>query len=281
MPVLVRWRGDPWQEYEDLRQQGRASSVKIALGTRILTQSIRLCNRAVPVSRSLADSIRAHTRCRPQKVVPIPIPVDLARFTPVADRQAIKRQLGYEFKHIISLAMIFQYVQKVAGLERFLPALRAVVEHRQDTAVVIAGGGRLLQPFRQRHAALLDHPRIILPGHVDGVHRLIQASDIFCHFSYFDACPNVILEAWACATPVVVNDYPALVEHLEDGVTGHILTEDASIEECLSTFERLLSEPERRHEIGQQARQLAEQRFSYEAIGERLRTVVEQAQAQA
>ncbi len=280
-PVLVRWRGDPWQEYDDLRRQGRANPLKVAWGRWVLGRSIHLSDVAVPVSRSLADSIHEHTGCGQQKLAPVPIAIDTELFRPVADRQALKRELGYPYRHVISLAMIFQYVQKIAGLDRFLPVLRAVVDAHDDVAVVIAGGGRLTDDFQHRNRELLDHPRIIMPGWVDDMHRLQQCTDIFCHFSYFDACPNVIVEAWSCGTPVVVNDYPALVENLEDGVTGYSLSDDASVEECLPAFERLLTDPEHRREMGERARQVAEEQFSYQAIGHRLLEVIRESLSNA
>jgi len=269
-PVLVRWRGDPWQEYDDLRAQSLTNALKIAIGHASLQICIEMSDVIVPVSRSLADSIAQHTGCPQHKLAPIPIAIDVERFSPVQDREALKAELGYQGQRVISLALIFQYLQKNAGLERFLPALRAVVDAHDDVTVVIAGSGRLHADFERRHHALLDHPRMVLPGWIDDLQPLLQGSDIFCHFSYFDACPNVICEAWACGTPVIVNDYAPLLENLTDGDTGHVLAEGASTDECVAVFERLLLDAEHWHEMSAQGRRWAQERFSYPVIGRRL-----------
>ena len=274
-PVLVRWRGDPWQEYDDLRAQGRTNVLKTAAGHASLQVSVEMSDLLVPVSRSLADSIAQHTGCSEHKLAPIPIGIDVERFHPASDCEALKAELGYPGQRIISLALIFQYIQKIAGLEHFLPALRTVVEAHDDLTVVIAGDGRLRAQFERRHLELLDHPRIVLPGWVKDLQPLLQASDIVCHFSYFDACPNVIFEAWACGTPVVVNDYAPLLEHLTAGETGHVLAEEASVDECVAVFERLLGDEQHRREMGARGRRVAQERFSYAAIGRRLLEVIE------
>ncbi len=269
-PVLVRWRGDPWQEYDDLRAQGLTNPLKMAMGHASLQVSVEMADMIVPVSRSLAESIAQHTGCPEHKLAPIPIGIDIERFRPVADREALKAELGYPGQRVVSLALIFQYLQKNAGLERFLPALRALVDARDDVTVVIAGSGRLQEDFERRHRRLLDHPRMVRPGWIEDLQPLLQASDIFCHFSYFDACPNVIFEAWACGTPVIVNDYAPLLENLTDGDTGHVFAEDASVDECVAIFERLLLDGDHWRAVSDHGRRLAQERFSYQAIGRRL-----------
>ncbi len=273
-PTVVRFRGNPWQEYEDLRSQGAVSERAARLGELCAEWSVRLADAVVPVSSVLGDAIHREANCPREKISSVPVPLDVERFSPVADRQALRREMGWDYEHIVSLALLFKYVQKVAGVERFLPVLHALVEQREDTAVVLAGDGQIRADFEARHRELLDHPRIIMPGWVDRIERLYQASDVFCHFSYFDANPNVIFEAWGCEVPVIVNDYPPLLEHMRDGETGFVLGNDADPAECLPIFERLLSDADYRDAMGRRAREHAIREYSFESIGHKLLALI-------
>jgi glycosyltransferase involved in cell wall biosynthesis len=269
VPSVMRWRGDFWQEHEDLRRQGQISALRIAAGALLLRELAAISDLILPVSNSLGRSVIEHTGCHPGKVSAIPIPVDLSRFSPEGERARREETPGGEREHVIGLAVIFRYVQKVDGLERFLPVLRALVEAREDTAVAVAGDGPLRENFVRRNAQLLDHPGIRLVGHVSDMPAFYRGIDALCHFSFFDACPNVLFEAWGSGLPVVVNAYAPLLEHVVNGVNGYVLPE-AVPEDCLPVFERLLDDPRHRRRLGRAGREMVQEKLSLESIGGRL-----------
>jgi glycosyltransferase involved in cell wall biosynthesis len=49
------------------------------------------------------------------------------------------------------------------------------------------------------------------------------AADVMVSVSSRDSLPNCMLEAMACAVPVVMGDIPAIREWVEDGVTGFLV----------------------------------------------------------
>ena len=117
---------------------------------------------------------------------------------------------------------------------------------------------------------MLEHPRLLAPGHINCVERLYQCSDFLAFFSLLDGCPNVPLEAWASGLPVVVNDYAPLTEHLREGETGHCVGNDADPDECLPIFNRLLDDADLRQAMGRRARAIVVEEFAPEVIGARL-----------
>jgi colanic acid/amylovoran biosynthesis glycosyltransferase len=85
-----------------------------------------------------------------------------------------------------------------------------------------------------------------LPGHVrllgghsqEGVRQLLQQSDVLLQPSLSEGIPNAVLEAMACALPVVVTDCGGLREAVADGVQGFVCPRRSpeSLAEALRTI---------------------------------------------
>ena len=268
-PFVMRWRGDPWQEYDDPLNSRRAFGLKPVWGKWVLRQIVARSDLLVPVSRSLARSTVAATNCDPAKIVTVPIPVDTERFVP-GDAAEARASLGLDCEHLITLAFQFHYVDKIQGPATFLPALRAFVQAHDDAAVLIAGEGKERERFMAEHAALLDHPRLIMGGHCKEMPLLYQACDAFCHFSFFDACPNVMLEAWSSGRPVVVNDFRPLVDLVEETGAGSVVDSSGDADEIVSVLEGLAYDSQPRERLGEAGRRAAVEKFSFEVVGRRL-----------
>lgn len=275
LPLVLRPQGDSWQEDEDLRLQRRAGRLRSLLDPGLLNLFYRRAQAILPVSKFLGKVILRNTKVNADTITPIPLAVDTSRFAPAARPAHLKDQLGWQAEHIVSLVLNFTYVQKLAGLEAFLPVLRALVEKYADVAVVIAGDGPLRRDFQERKRDVLDHPRILLPGHLANIENLYQCSDVLAHFSFLDACPNVLVEAWASETPVVVNDYEPLLEKLKPGENGYVLSNEADVDAALSIFERLLYDPDHRSELGRRGRRMVVEQLSQASLGRHLREALE------
>lgn len=274
-PFVLRPRGDWWQEHEDLRKRDELGLAGSRWAMDLFEACFRSAAAILPVSEALKQMLLEHIDMAPERMTPVPIPINTNRFQSAADPGAVKRALSYDHEHLVALVTNFRFLKKVAAVERFLPPLRRLVEEREDTAVVIAGDGEVRADFMARNRDLLDHPRLILAGYVDNVEKLYQCSDFVAFFSFLDACPNVPLEAWACETPVLVNDYPPLTEHLREGETGYVVGNGADPEECLPVFNRLLDNPQLRRTMGESGRRVVLESFTPEVIGRRLAEALE------
>lgn len=274
-PLVLRPHSDLWREAQDMRMQGRGGLVRSFFDPGLQNWFYRRAAAILPVSEALREPIARNAGVDPDLITPIRLAVDAERFAPAPDPEAIKRELGFEHEHIVSLVMPFQFLQKVSGLERFLPVLRELVERHPDVAVIIAGDGILRRDFEQRNRELLDHPRLILPGHLDTIERLYQCSDVLAHFSLFDSWARVLYEAWACAKPVVVNDYAPLLQSLRPGENGYVLGNDAHVEEALPIFERLIYDADHRRELGEAGQEMVVRELSEQTLGRLLRAELE------
>ncbi len=271
-PFILRPRGDWFQEADDKAARGQMGAAGTPRAHRLFRRCFESATGIIPVSEALGDILTGRMDLDPERMIAIPPPTDTERFHPVdeVERSRIKTELGYECAHLLPVVTGFQFAQKVAGVEQFLPALRALVDAREDTIVVIAGDGPMHAEFAERNAELLDHPRLLAPGFVKGVERLCRCASFIPFFSLLDACPNVLPEAWASGRAVVVNDYAPLTENLREGETGFVLREPGDIAGCLEIMTHLLDDEPLRESMGEAGRRVAEEQFAPAAIGTRL-----------
>jgi glycosyltransferase involved in cell wall biosynthesis len=70
--------------------------------------------------------------------------------------------------------------------------------------------------IRQMH----EHPQVFVTGYVNDTSAYYTLFDMFAFPSYREGFPNVVLEASACALPVVAYQSTGTVDAVLDGITG-------------------------------------------------------------
>ena len=127
---------------------------------------------------------------------------------------------------------------------------------------ILVGDGLLAAELKHTVARKqLTNVQILGALNAEGVRREYHRADIFLFPSRWEGSPKVILEAAACALPVVAfNDYrPETVVH---GTTGFLVSEQEQMFEYLAD---LITDPERRRTMGLAGRKHAE-RFDWNLI---------------
>jgi glycosyltransferase involved in cell wall biosynthesis len=91
-------------------------------------------------------------------------------------------------------------------------------------------------------------------GHVDDMPALFASSDIFVLPSYYrEGLPKSLIEAAACATPLITTDMPGCRDVVTDGVDGLIVPPRDADALC-TAIARLLDAPELARKLGLAAR---------------------------
>jgi glycosyltransferase involved in cell wall biosynthesis len=150
------------------------------------------------------------------------------------------------------------------GIDLLLPLMhRLCASHA--VRILIAGYG-LDAAINQQIADFLDHhslrQRVEITGplpHQQMVQAL-QRLDIYLNTSYQEGMPNGILEAMACALPVVATDADGIPQLVVDGVTGY-LCRMGDLEALVSRCHSLLKQPALRRRMGRAGRQRVQQHF--------------------
>lgn len=163
------------------------------------------------------------------------------------------------------------------GLDRLIPAM----VHVPGVDLVIAGNDEdgeraALEALAVTHG-LADRVRFVGAVHGDAKWALMQGATVFALASYSENFGIAVLEAMACAVPVVVTP--------EVGLAGAIATAGAGVvvagepDTFGAALGALASDPERCRRLGDAGRVAAEAQFSWDAIAARMRAVYLQANA--
>lgn len=105
-----------------------------------------------------------------------------------------------------------------------------------------------------------------------------RASFLVMPSLWYEGFPRTLVEAFACSLPVIASRLGAMAELIEDGKTG-LLFEPGNSRELASKLDWAYSHPQAMAEMGQQARQVYEQRFSPSRNLAQLLEIYEQAMA--
>lgn len=147
------------------------------------------------------------------------------------------------------------FLQAAALLSRDCPTARFTV----------VGDGPLRHQLQAEAAALGLGSTVTFLGERADIPDLLRGASMFWLTSAWEGLPNVLLEAQACAVPVVTRDVGAAREIVSHGRTGYVVPgRDAGA--FASHTRQLLADPETARAMGLAGRQVVEETFSLTAM---------------
>jgi glycosyltransferase involved in cell wall biosynthesis len=204
-----------------------------------------------------------------EKMTSIPTGIDLRRFVP-GEARAARATLGLPEKRTLGIMATMRRWKGHTYLFDALAADRAAWEPWQ---VLVVGGGpdrAELEAYVQR---LGLQSLVRFAGHQEDVVPWLHALDLFVLPSYGDeGVPQAVMQAMACAIPVVSTPVGAIPEALEPGVTG-LFAEPRSAPSLASALATLRDDPTLRARYGAAARKKAEASFGIERMLEGMERV--------
>lgn len=98
-------------------------------------------------------------------------------------------------------------------------------------------------------------------GHRDDMPQILAGAHVVALPSYYEGCPKILLEACACAKPVVATAIPGCAQIVRDGENGFLIPPKDP--EALAKIIRVLLEnPVLRERLGASGRQIVEREFT-------------------
>ena len=184
-------------------------------------------------------------------------PTDLARF-----RAGLLRAHGLseQTRPILFLGRKLEY----KGIATLVEAFKRMPRHL-DTALLLAGPSSPWFDDFYRSLPTPDRARIIDLGvvsHPDKVH-LLHLADALVLPSRFEAFGIVILEAWACGTPVIVASTGAMPSVVSD---GGLVFEYGNAADLAGKMERLLEDAELASGMARRGHERLLERYTWEKI---------------
>jgi glycosyltransferase involved in cell wall biosynthesis len=144
--------------------------------------------------------------------------------------------------------------------DRLLTACAEMHRRGRRFRLLMVGDGPLHAELGRLARSLGIADRVEFLGERRDVPQLISAASFLAHTSDCEGCPNVVMEAMACARPVLATDAGDIPDLIEDGKSGFVVRrgDDAALAQRLET---LLDHPTLWPPMGQAGRSKAEREF--------------------
>jgi len=204
------------------------------------------------------------------RVVPYGIPLQQFATSPAVEAQAARIRVAYPGPIVLFVGRLCYY----KGLDVAVEAMRQV-----HGTLLLVGAGPLAADLRHQIQAQGLADKVILVGTVDdaALSGHLHACDLLILPSTYrsEAFGLVMLQAYACARPVICSDLPGLSTVNVDGQTG-LLVPPGDSAALAAAINRLLADPALRQRLGQTGRQQVEQLYTAEAMRRRIEEVYDQ-----
>lgn len=223
------------------------------LGRAIIGQSQRL----IAVSKAVAAYATTRLGARPERLRIAPNGVDARKFRP---------RPGNTETEGLRVAFVGRLIQN-KGPQYLLEAAPALLVSHPRAAVDFIGDGPLLADLQRRARELGVAANVRFLGARDDVHELLPDYDVFVRPSLMEGMPLTVLEAMACALPVVATPVGGTAEVVRQGETG-LLVPAANVGALGMALQRLAADPALRRRLGRNGRRLVEAEHSWDRVVE-------------
>lgn len=200
--------------------------------------------------------------------------VDLNVFGPRGELSPIRKEFNIPGDKILIVCIGRLTRQK--GYPYIIEAMSRVSRTFDNFHVVIVGDGELKSELEQMAISRNLGDKISFAGFRNDIPAILRACDFLLHAPLWEGAPNVVLEAMACAKPVVSWDVNGIGELMEKNRTGY-LAKGKNIEELTDNIKKMLEDVSslKSTDMGINARERAEKYFSLQKMAEEYINILE------
>lgn len=206
------------------------------------------------------------------KVRIIPNGIDTSRFAPSASSVNRGRSVR------LGMAARFTSTKRQDLLIDMLAELRRL-EPGIDWRLSLAGDGTAWENVNRTIRAKGLDACVSMPGQLDEDQLIdwYHSIDIYLHASEGETLSTSLLQAMACALPIVASDVPGIKNLLSGKTICGVLVEGQSAEGFASAVTKLVKEPEVAAALGEAGRQLVKRSYSHDQMFAKYRALLTQA----
>ena len=235
---------------------------------------LRRAKAHMPVCEYLRDVIIKKGRVSKEKIFPIGLPVDFEKYKFNQESiNGIKSNYGVLGKNILITLTNFNYSEKIEAIDHFMPPVNRILEEYKDCVYLICGGGMYLEEFKKKIESKYKNDRIFFLGLVKPIEEIYTISDIVLYFTFFDALPNVLIEAQAASKPVIANDFAGTIEIVEHEKDGYIISQ-SNMDEVYDKIKKLLDDQDARTAMGKNGHENATGKYIDSTIGKNFLNII-------
>lgn len=212
--------------------------------------ALRCRGRIIAVSRSVAEYFTREYGLHPDEVHVAPSGVDHAVFSPelrIEARPRLRAQLGIGAEEFVALFMGGLWYEK-----RLPEVIAAIARCKRPVRLVVVGRGDR-EGFARRAAEAGVAQRVSFVPHVQRPQDYYAMADCLVHPYPIEPFGLVVLEAAACALPLLAARTGVAFDLIEEGVSGWFITPEP--EAIARALDRLAADPEAARALGHAAHQ--------------------------
>ncbi len=228
------------------------SRLELARTSHLEAKAVETFTRTIVTSAKDSDALAGQSEVGKSSISVIPNGVDLEYFRPSSKGMVEPATivLSGKMSYHANVAMVDYFVENI------LPGLK---ESHPEVKVWIVGKD---PPARIRK--LDQDPRIMVTGMVPDMRPYLQKATVAAvPLTYGAGIQNKVLEAMACATPVVASSIAAGSLSAE---RGRALLVPDTPGEWIRAISELIEDPQRRRQVGQAGRAYVEQHHKWSEI---------------
>lgn len=200
------------------------------------------------------------------KIHLIPNGVDTNRFTPADVGQKTFLREKLKLPQNATIAIFTGRLVSYKGLPLLLKVWKKIQCRHENALLLLAGTGGL--DIHNCETELRDYVKtagmekeVIFLGAVQNVPEYLQAADLFVFPTENDAFPSSIVEAMACALPVVTTPVGAIKTVVTDRETG-LLVPPGNFEKLFEALDVMLSDKVLASQLGQSGWQAVQNQYA-------------------
>jgi len=206
----------------------------------------------IAVAPSHGRHLVEHEGCPARKVRVIPNGVDVRRFREQEPDEALRRRLG--IPRGAPVAAIVAALRPEKNHEMFLRAAVSIRREVPEARFLVVGDGPQRGRLEDLARELSLDGSVRFLGTRSDVPELLALVDVLALSSHMEANPVSILEAMACAKPVVATAVGSVPDSVLDGGTGYLVA-PGSVEEMTARVVELFRNPGRATAFGRAGRE--------------------------
>jgi len=158
------------------------------------------------------------------------------------------------------------------GHDNALAAAKEVLSKIAGVSFVFVGDGELRSHLEQAAKKLGLEDKVIFTGFRDDIARLTAAFDIAILPSHFEGMGRSILEAMACAKPIIASRVGGIPDLVDDGINGILIPPNDS-RALAQNLIKLLNDESMRRKLGAAAKEKVSVRYDVNTMVEQISRV--------
>jgi len=222
-------------------------------------------NKVIVTSNFMKKELCDHFRLPWEKVEIIPNAIDLTKYDAPVERWSVRERYGVYSHEKLILCVGRLVPQK--GVEYLIQAIPAIVRRHPEAQFIIVGEGWQKDYLENLAQSTGYRWKVLFTGFLPDseLTALTMSADVLVIPSVYEPFGIVALEGMAAGVPVVASQVGGLAEVIEHDRTG-VLVYSRKPESIAWGVDRVLSDPNYSRWLTQNAREMLQKTYSWEAI---------------